>query len=51
MKTEKEIEQELNQQIKNWKKSKNKGPLIIEFEDGEKFVFVKDIKKRPAFIV
>lgn len=41
MKTDKEIEQELNQEIKDWKKSKSKEPLVIEFEDGEKFVFVK----------
>lgn len=41
MKTDQEVEQELNQEIKDWKKSKNKESLVIEFEDGEKFVFVK----------
>ena len=41
MKTDNEIEQELSQEITDWKKSKNKEPLVIEFEDGERFVFVK----------
>ncbi len=41
MKTDNEIEQELEQEITDWKISKEKKPLIIEFEDGDKFVFVK----------
>lgn len=39
--TDDEMQKQINQEIQEWKVSGKNEPLVIEFEDGEKFVFVK----------
>ena len=35
------IQDKIDQEIAKWRKSENNDPLIIEFDNGEKFIFLK----------
>lgn len=39
--TDEEMQEKINQEIGNWRKENKNEPLIIEFDEGEKFVFLK----------
>ena len=40
--SEQDMQEEINKEIEKWRKSKDNTPLIIEFEEGEKFIFLKN---------
>lgn len=39
--SDQDIQEEINQEIDSWRKSEKNEPLIIEFDTGEKFIFLK----------
>ena len=39
--SDKDMQKEINKEIDNWRNSKENEPLIIEFDEGEKFIFLK----------
>ena len=39
--SDQEMQKAINQEIDQWRKSENNDPLIIEFDNGEKFIFLK----------
>lgn len=43
MSNEEQSQQELDNEISKWRNSKDNEPLIIEFDNGEKFIFLKSV--------
>lgn len=39
--TDQDIQTAINKEIDNWRKSPDNEPLVIEFDNGEKFIFFK----------
>lgn len=39
--SDQDMQKAINKEIDNWRKSEENEPLIIEFDNGEKFIFLK----------